>query len=86
MSYLLLLFPLLCLVGSLLFLALALLEQSLRNKDLILGRDAPVMQTMLVGQLACLLEGIVPNEELRHSGLLALMHSSSDTLNVKDPK
>ena len=42
LSYLLLGLALLGLLGTLLLLGLALLEQSLRDEDLVLGRDAPV--------------------------------------------
>ena len=42
LSYLLLGLALLCLLGTLLLLGLALLEQSLGHEDLILSWDAPV--------------------------------------------
>ena len=46
-TYLLLRVTLLLLVFPLLFLALALLEQSLWHQDLILGGDAPVDSTLV---------------------------------------
>ena len=50
-AYLLLLFTVLGLVGALLLLTLALLEQSLRYQDLVLGWSSPTAQRMSVGPL-----------------------------------
>jgi len=81
MAHLLLLLTLLALLGALLLLALALLEQSLRHEDLVLSRDAPICD-MSVGPLAKQHDVGCRSEELRHSGLLALMHSPLSTLYV----
>ena len=52
LTYLLLGLALLCLIGTFLLLAFALLEQSLRYQDLVLGGDAPISRGMSVDPLA----------------------------------
>ena len=75
LAYLLLFFTILGLVGALLLLTLALLEQSLGDQDLVLGWSSPT-QIMSVGPLVV---ALAPSEELRHSRRLALMHSPLST-------
>ena len=75
-AYLLLLFTVLGLVGALLLLTLALLEQSLGDQDLVLGWSSTITQRMSVGPL---MVALPPSEELRHSRRLALMHSPLST-------
>ena len=67
------------LVGSLLLSGLALLEKGLRDENLVLGRDAPIHILSVGPQEQNHVAVVAPSEEVRHSGLLALMHSPLST-------
>ena len=68
------------LLGALLLLGLALFEQSLRDEDLVLSRDAPTV-ALLVGPLEHTTRWLYSSERRTAAQwLLALMHSPLSTL------